>query len=69
MKIENLTPEIAKDLIALINSLSGLRKEGKVKYSGREFQYVLLDDMLAAVKKDNNFAFMQPLGMSDNGEP
>lgn len=69
MNIETLNPEVTKDLIPLINSLSGMAKNGSVKYSGREFKYVLLDDMLAAVKKNENFAFMQPLGMSESGEP
>lgn len=69
MNIERLSPEVVKDLIPLVNSLGSLRKTAAVKYGSTNFQYVPLDDMLAEVKKDNNFAFMQPLGMGENGEP
>lgn len=70
--LENLAPEIATDLIALVNSLQGLTKRSKVNYSvqnkttgtwtKKEFSYVPLDDILEKIKENTNFAFMQPLG-------
>lgn len=70
--LENLAPEIATDLITLVNSLQGLPKRSKVNYSvqnkttgawtKKEFSYVPLDDILEKIKENNNFAFMQPLG-------
>lgn len=69
MKIEKLSQEVVKDLIPLVNSLGTLKKTAAVKYGATNFQYVPLDDMLAEVKKNPNFAFMQPLGMGESGEP
>lgn len=70
--LENLAPEIATDLITLVNSLQGLTKRSKVNYSvqnkttgawtKKEFSYVPLDDILEKIKENSNFAFMQPLG-------
>lgn len=70
--LESLSPEIATDLIKLVNSLQKLQKSCKVKYSvlnkntnqwsTKEFNYVPLDDILEKIKEDNNFAFMQPIG-------
>lgn len=69
MKLENLSPEVAKDLIDLVNSLGGLEKTAEVSYGSTRFKYVPIDSMLAEVKKNKNFAFMQPLGISENGTP
>ena len=69
MKLENLSPEVAKDLIDLVNSLGGLEKTAEVRYGATRFKYVPIDSMLAEVKKNSNFAFMQPLGISENGTP
>lgn len=69
MKIDRLGPELAKDLIELINDLGKLPKTASVKYGSTEFKYVPLDDMLAKVKANTNFAFMQPLGMLEDGTP
>ena len=69
---ENVTPEVAKDLIELINSLKAIPKSSKVSYSvkngttggwsKKEFSYVPLDSILEKIKENNNFAFMQPIG-------
>lgn len=73
--LENLSPEIAKDLIKLVNSLQKLQKSCKVKYNvqnkttgewmKKEFNYVPLDDILEKIKEDSNFAFMQPIGYNN----
>lgn len=70
--LENLSPEIATDLIGLVNSLQKLQKSCNVKYnvlnkktnqwSTKEFNYVPLDDILEKIKENGNFAFMQPIG-------
>ncbi len=70
--LENLSPEIATDLITLVNSLQGLPKRSKVNYSvqnkttgawtKKEFSYVPLDDILEKIKENKDFAFMQPIG-------
>jgi len=70
--LENLTPELATDLITLVNSLQKLQKSCNVKYSvlnkktnqwnTKEFNYVPLDDILEKIKENKNFAFMQPIG-------
>ena len=67
MNLSKLSPEVAKDLIELVNSLSGLQKSAAVKYGATNFKYVPLDDILEKIKENHNFAFFQPLGsMSDN---
>lgn len=70
--LENITPELATDLIVLVNSLQKLQKTCNVKYSvwnkkteqwnTKEFSYVPLDDILEKIKENKNFAFMQPIG-------
>lgn len=69
MKIEKLSPECVKDLIPLINSLGSLEKTASVEYGKTKFAYVPLDDMLSKIKENQNFAFMQPLGMLEDGTP
>lgn len=73
---ENVSVEVAEDLIELINSMKGLEKSSKVEYSvqnkkgewtKKSFNYVPLDDILNKIKENNNFAVMQPIGVDDNG--
>lgn len=69
---KNIGKEVATDLIALINSCVGFEKRGHAKFSvkGRpiEYSWTLLDDIYAKVKKNNDFAVMQPLGQDDEGD-
>ena len=74
MKIDKLSKEFVTDLIPLINSLGNLEKTASVEYGDRtgkktKFNYVPIDDMLAKIKENNNFAFMQPLGSMEDGTP
>lgn len=69
---ENINPEVAKDLIELVNSISGLEKTKSVNYPTKKggitsFNYVPLDDILSKTKENNNFALMQPIGTDENG--
>ena len=73
---ENISSEIATDLINLINNMKGLEKSCEVKYSvqnkngnwtEKQFKYVPLDDILDKIKEDNNFALLQPIGVDENG--
>lgn len=76
--LENLTPELATDLIILVNSLQKLQKSCNVKYSvknkttgewtRKEFAYVPLDDILEKIKENKNFAFMQPIGFDKESQ-
>lgn len=73
---ENLSSEVAKDLIELVNNIKGLEKSSKVEYSvqnkkgewtKKSFNYVPLDNILNKIKENNNFALLQPIGIDDNG--
>lgn len=74
---ENITPEIATDLIELVNQLKGLEKSAQVNYSVRNrstgewmkksFDYVPLDNILNKIKENQNFALLQPVGIDENG--
>jgi hypothetical protein len=73
---ENLSSEVAKDLIELVNNIKGLEKSSKVEYSvqnkkgewsKKSFSYVPLDSILNKIKENNNFALLQPIGIDDNG--
>ena len=74
---ENVTPEIATDLIELVNQLKGLEKSAQVKYSvknrstgewmSKAFDYVPLDNILNKIKENQNFALLQPIGLDENG--
>lgn len=73
---ENLSPEVATDLIELVNSLKGLEKSSKVEYnvqnkkgewSKKTFSYVPLDNILNKIKENNNFALLQPVGTDEMG--
>lgn len=68
---ENLTQEVASDLITLVNSISGLEKSKYVSYQTKmgktSFHYVPLDDILSKIKENNNFALMQPIGTDEQG--
>lgn len=73
---ENLSGEVATDLINLINNMKGLEKSCEVKYkvqnkngewTEKQFKYVPLDDILDKIKEDNNFALLQPIGVDENG--
>ena len=74
---ENITPEIATDLIELVNQLRGLEKSAQVNYSvqnrntgewvKKEFNYVPLDNILNKIKENQNFALLQPIGIDENG--
>ena len=74
MNITNVSPEFAKDLIALINSCKGIKYNKKVSIktkTGRDisFEYTTLDKIYAHVKNDNNFALLEPIGTNDAGQP
>lgn len=74
---ENITPEIATDLIELVNQLKGLEKSAQVNYSvqnrktgewvKKSFDYVPLDNILNKIKENKNFALLQPIGVDENG--
>jgi hypothetical protein len=74
---ENITPEIAVDLIELVNQLRGLEKSAQVNYSVKNrntgewmrkaFDYVPLDNILNKIKENQNFALLQPIGVDENG--
>ena len=74
---ENITPEIATDLIELVNQLKGLEKSAQVNYSvknrstgewmSKSFDYVPLDNILNKIKENQNFALLQPIGIDENG--
>lgn len=74
---ENITPEIAADLIELVNQLKGLEKSAQVNYSvqnrktgewmRKAFDYVPLDNILNKIKENQNFAMLQPIGIDENG--
>lgn len=74
---ENITPEIAVDLIELVNQLRGLEKSAQVNYSvqnrktgewmRKAFDYVPLDNILNKIKENKNFAMLQPIGIDENG--
>lgn len=74
---ENITKEIATDLIELVNQLRGLEKSAQVNYSvqnrktgewmHKAFDYVPLDSILNKIKENNNFALLQPIGIDENG--
>lgn len=74
---ENITPEIAVDLIELVNQLRGLEKSSQVNYSvqnrktgkwmRKAFDYVPLDNILNKIKENQNFALLQPIGVDENG--
>lgn len=74
---ENITPEIATDLIELVNQLKGLEKSAQVNYfvknkntgewTQKSFNYVPLDNILNKIKENQNFALLQPIGLDENG--
>ena len=67
--LTKISPEIAKDLIELVNDLGELQKTAAVSYGTTRFHYVPLDDMLARIKQNHNFALLQPLGVMQDGRP
>ena len=74
---ENITTEVAVDLIELVNQLRGLEKSAQVNYSVKNrntgewmrkaFDYVPLDNILNKIKENQNFALLQPIGVDENG--
>ena len=74
---ENITTEVATDLIELVNQLRGLEKSAQVNYSVKNrntgewmrkaFDYVPLDNILNKIKENQNFALLQPIGVDENG--
>ena len=74
---EDITPEMATDLIELVNQLKGLEKSAQVNYSvqnrktgewmHKAFDYVPLDNILNKIKENQNFALLQPIGIDENG--
>ena len=69
MDLTKISPEFARDLIELVNDLGDLQKTAAVSYGATRFHYVPLDDMLARIKQNNNFALLQPLGVMQDGRP
>jgi hypothetical protein len=69
MILDNLPPEVAQDLIILVNGLGTIPKTASVNYKAVRFRYVPLDDVLAKIKADGNFALMQPLTTLPDGQP
>lgn len=69
MNITNVSPEFATDLIKLINSCKGITYNAKVSFGNTKFDYVTLDKIYAHIKKDNNFALLEPLGTNAEGKP
>ena len=67
MVVDKIPEAVVKDLIPLVNSLGNLPKTATVKYGATNFPYVPLDDIMAKIKADGNFAFMQPIGVSEDG--
>ena len=67
--LTKISPEFAKDLIELVNDLGELQKTAAVSYGTTRFHYVPLDDMLARIKQNHNFALLQPLGVMQDGRP
>ena len=67
--LTKISPEFAKDLIELVNDLGELQKTAAVSYGNTRFHYVPLDDMLARIKQNHNFALLQPLGVMQDGRP
>ena len=67
MVVDKIPEDVVKDLIPLVNSLGNLPKTATVKYGATNFSYVPLDDIMAKIKADGNFAFMQPIGVSEDG--
>ena len=67
--LTKISPEFAKDLIELVNDLGELQKTAAVSYGATRFHYVPLDDMLAKIKQNHNFALLQPLGVMQDGRP
>lgn len=74
--LENISKEVATDLIELVNSLKGLEKSSQVEcsvknkngdWSKKSFSYVPLDNILNKIKENNNFALLQPVGVDENG--
>ena len=73
--LENISTEMAEDLIELVNNLKKIPKTAKVAYNvfnkttGRwnkkEFKYVPLDNILEKIKDNKNFAFLQPIGFDE----
>lgn len=69
---ENVSVEVAKDLIELVNNVKGLEKSSLVEYSvqnkagqwtKKKFSYVPLDNILTKIKENSNFALLQPIGV------
>lgn len=73
MNITKVSPEFARDLIELVNSLKGISYNAKVNYTNRSgqtitYEYVTLDKIYSKIKENNNFAVLQPLGTNEHGE-
>jgi len=72
MKLEKVTQEFAKDYIELVNSLKGMKYNSHVNYTTKtgqkiKFDYLTLDKIYDEVKKNNNFAIVEPLGTDEMG--
>jgi len=66
--MNNIKPEVAVDLIKLVNEAKGFEKTGKANMelkNGRKLDYkwIILDNILTHVKSNQNFGLMQPLGL------
>lgn len=59
--LENIPVEVATDLIDLTSILSGIPRNGMVKYREIKFRYCLLDDIVDAIKECKSWAVLTPL--------
>ena len=69
MNITNVSPEFAKDLIELVNGCTGIKYNAKVAFGNTKFEYTTLDKIYAHIKKNKNFALLEPLGTNEAGQP
>ena len=74
MNITNVSKEFATDLIKLINSCKGITYNAEVDFTNAKgqrthFKYTTLDKIYAHVKKNDDFALLEPLGTNEAGQP
>lgn len=63
-----VAPEVIKDFIGLVNSLTGVPKNGTVKYGATEFKYATIDDINSKIKSSEKWSILTPCQMDgDSG--